>query len=282
MSSAQELKRRIRTVITTEQVASAMRTSAMSKYTRTHKKSQDFQTYLAECRRLLRLVGSDDSAPDDGCRRRRVCYVAITANRGLCGDYNEALFRFLQQTLASEQEEACLILCGKWGAERAASHGLENVIDVLPVDSVPAYAQAKALYLRVLALWTRGEVDRVVFVYQRFQNILTQVPVCEQLFPAAPAEETAAVPDVIFVPGRAEMLPRLREQCLAAQVYGILLSAAEGAHGAMLMAMRAAADNCAEMRAALELELNRMRQAAVTAEVLELSGGAAANQNEGI
>lgn len=281
MSSAQELKRRIRTVATTEQVASAMRTTAMSKYTRTHAKSQDFHRYLDECLRLLHLLGSADAAPDGVCRRRRVCYVAITANRGLCGDYNEALFRFLKQTLAQEQEESCLILCGKWGAERVASRGLENVIDVFPVDSVPAYAQAKALYLRILELWTRGEVDRVVFVYQRFRNILTQTPVCEQIFPVAPTEEGAAAQDVIFVPGREEMLPRLREQCLAAQVYGILLNAAEGAHGAMLMAMRTAADNCAEVRAALELELNRMRQAAVTTEVLEISGGAAAKQNEG-
>ncbi len=273
-----DLKRRIKTVSNTEQVTHAMRTVAVSKYNRVHKQAQSFAPYRAECARLLSFVGDGGEAARGA--DAPVCYVVVTANRGLCGGYNEELLAALKRKLAAEEEPYNVIVCGRWGADNAAARGVEHIAGSLALSDVPTYEEALALYRSLRALWDGGEARRVVFAYQAFRNILTQVPTAFTLLPADTVE-AAEDEDTLFVPDRESILPQLREQCLAAQVYGLLLTAAEGAHGAMLVAMRTASDNSHEMLSSLELELNRLRQAAVTTEVIEIAGGAAADRNGG-
>ena len=277
--SMRELRHRIRSVGSTEQMTRAMRTVAVSKYSRVQATAQAFEPFRDACGRLLQAVGGTGDAPRPVVKR--VCYVCVTANRGLCSSYNLEVIRYLTELLAKEEHDYSVILCGRWGEENAAGCGVGHIAETIPIPDTPDYGKALELTRHLRKLWTDGTADEVVLVWQRFRNILTQTPDSVRLLPFAGSEAVPAEERYLFLPDRESLLPGLREQCLTSQVYGILLSAASGAHGAMLVAMRQAADNSAEMLAALELQLNRMRQATVTTEVLELSSGAEMQNNSG-
>lgn len=210
---------------------------------------------------------------------KRVCYVAVAANRGLCGSYNLELVRYLAEVLAEEKQEYSVVLCGRWLRDNAAGLGIGGVIRWFDLPDVPDYAHALELTRYLRELWEREKADRVVFITQRFRNVLTRSPGLTPFLPFGAAGEGGR-DEYLFVPDRKSILPGLEEQCLTSQVYGLLLSAAQGAHGAMLVAMRQASDNSQEMLDRLKLEFNRMRQAAVTTEVLELTGGANMQDSE--
>ncbi len=274
--SMRDLHRRIRSISSTQQMTRAMRTVAVAKYSRAQATARAFEPYRAACERLLRASGGWKDEPRPV---RRVCYVAVAANRGLCGSYNLELGRYLAGVLAEEKREYSVVLCGRWLRDNAAGLGIGGVIHRFELPDVPDYDHALELTRYLRDLWEREKADRVVFVTQRFRNVLTRSPGLTPFLPFGAAGEGGR-DEYLFVPDRKSILPGLEEQCLTSQVYGLLLSAAQGAHGAMLVAMRQASDNSQEMLDRLKLEFNRMRQAAVTTEVLELTGGTTMRDSE--
>lgn len=106
--SMRDLHRRIRSVSSTQQMTRAMRTVAVAKYSRAQTAARAFEPYRAACERLLRASGGWEDAPRPV---KRVCYVAVAANRGLCGSYNLELVRYLAEVLAEEKQEYSVVLC---------------------------------------------------------------------------------------------------------------------------------------------------------------------------
>lgn len=273
--SMRDLRRRIRALNSTEQLTRAMRTVAASKYNRVQQRSRRFIPYSQAAFRLLRKVGAAEEAPR---KNERVCYVAFTANRGLCGAYNADLMRYLAGLLQEEEREYSVVLCGRWGVENAALYEVDHIRQNFPVSDIPEYAQGRELAGCLWQLWESGQADEVVFVYQKSRNILSQTPVAERFLPLTTEKPESEIV-YIFSPEREKLLPALRSQCLSAQTYGVMLMAAEGAQGAMMNAMGQAADNAEEMLRDLKLELNRLRQQAITTEMLELASGKNANKD---
>ena len=269
MSTLRELKRRIKSVTSTRQMTQAMKMVSVSKYNRALARYNAFLPYQAQCARLERALGGLSLTLPEGRTVRRVCYVVLTGNRGLCGDYNQEVLRLLRQTLAAQTLPYDVMFCGRWADENAADipHTL------FPLDDIPTWEQSNALARQLLDRFTRGEADEVYFVYQQFKNVLTQVPACEKFLPQAPAE-AGKQEEYLFEPDREALGRALLERCVYARVYEILLGAATGFQGAMMMTMRAAADNSETMLESLSLTMNRLRQSSVTTQVLEISSAA--------
>ena len=269
MSTLRELKRRIRSVTSTQQMTQAMKMVSVSKYNRALARSSAFEPYEAQCRRLLQAVGGAALTLPEGRQVRRVCYVALTGNRGLCGDYNQVVLRLLRQTLQAQTLPCQVLIAGKWGHENAADIPHEYV----ELEDIPTWEQSGQLAGRLMELFRSGQADEIYVVYQRFQNVLNRQAVCQRLLPQEDARPETAE-DYLFEPDREALIRALLERCMYAQVYGLLLSAATGFHGAMMMTMRSAADNSQAMLESLSLTMNRLRQSSVTTQVLEISSAA--------
>ena len=287
MSGIRELKRRIKSISSTEQMTKAMKMVAVSKYNKALLKMQDFKPFSKQCTRLLnQLAGDIEGSPLAENRPvNKICYVAVTGNRGLCGSYNMDLFRKLIAMLKEENREYTIVMCGKWGAGHYQSSKIEGVSKVFEVDDIPTYAQAVEISEYLRDLFLSGEADEICFVYQAFKNILTQTPVTKVFLPFQREEkpdggDAGAGTEYLFVPDRESILGDLVVRCLNTEVYRILLDMAVGANGSMMMAMRNASENSSTMIADLSLTLNRMRQNSVTTEVLEIASGTVAKEEE--
>ena len=279
-SSARELKRRLKSVASTQQMTKAMKTVAVSKYNKVSSLYDDFEPYGAQCEHLLSILGGEeDPAPEEIREDLPVCYVAVTGNRGLCGMYNIELMRFLQEQTAAHPGSK-VVMCGKWGKDNAGQLKGAEIIRCFPLSDIPQYSQARELCDYMKQLHAGGEYSQVCFAVQRFKNVLVQTP---ELIPFPPRREarTQGGGDYIFLPERAELTHRLEDICTASYVYRVLLNCARGVHGATLAAMRTASDNSDEMYAELSQTLNRLRQSSATTEVIELSGAAAAGEETG-
>ena len=267
------LKRRVKSIRSTQQMTKAMKTVAISKYNRALVLLGQFTPYYKACAALLSDAGGFRE-DNDSKRGTKACYVALTANRGLCGAYNIDIIRKLKETLSGE-EDYCVVMCGRWGQGLCESNRIKNVIRKFDVPDIPDYETAAKLSEYLQKLYVDEDLREVCFVAQDFKNVMSQVPQVNRFLPVS-TDGNEEGTDYIFEPDESELIVQLTRRCLDAAVYKYLISAAAGAHGAMLIAMRAAADNSGKMLDELELELNRMRQTAVTTEVIEVASGSLA------
>jgi len=284
--SIRELKRRLKSIATTEQMTKAMKTVSVSKYSKALALAEDYEEYAIQCEHLLSLIGGVDSlgngeSQTDANIEKGICYVVVTANRGLCGMYNLELMRFLQKLIDNEERKVYIVMCGNWGQENAVQIKGAEVISNFTLSDMPDYQQARELTDYMMQLYRSDEYDRVEFVIQRFHNVLVQVPETDPFPPKQNSVEGNSEHDYIFMPNRQALQRELAELCIAAYVYRLLLNCAKGVHGSTLAAMRTAADNSSEMYEELSQRLNRLRQMSATTEVIELSGASAAEQESG-
>ena len=270
MAGLQALRKRLRSIRSTEQLAAAMRTAATAKYSRVNKVRAEYAPYADACRDMLSLLGDAGIVrhTETVCDRR--AYILLSSNRGLCGGFHAELFRYFADILSKDTAVPVLLT----GGRKAASHLRDKHLDseTFSVSDIPTFAEARALSERVRTLYESGEVSEVYIVYQRYRNMLIQTPAVQRLLPGS--GETGREDDsLLYLPDRGTISARLAISCLDAQIYSLLLENASGAQAATLMAMRAACDNAAETAAKLEITINRQRQAQVTASVIETASG---------
>ena len=271
MASLQELRKRLRSIQSTGQLAGAMRTAATAKYARVSRVREEFSPYADACRDMLRMLGSGGIARECGAPSDRACFVVFGGNRGLCGGFNAELIRFLDAALENCAETPLLLVCGK----KAAAHLRERGVpfEEYSVSDVPSYDEIKPVAARLRSAYVTGEAGRVTVLYQSFKNMLTQLPAAERLLPGEEAEGAEEAPLLLFLPDRETIGGQLAVSCLDARLFGLALENASGAQAATIMAMRSACDNAAESAANLEITINRRRQAEVTSSVIETASG---------
>lgn len=263
------LKRRIKSIKNTQQVTNAMKTVAVSKYNRSNAKMSEFMPYYNALSVLLSDIGTDGLYK--GNDSAGVLYVVITANRGLCGTYNNDVIKKFEES-AQSVDDFDVLMCGNWGCTNYKGIYADKITEKFEIPDIPEYDAAQKLSEHLCDLYQKGNYGKIVFITQNFKNILYQQPT-EIVF--LPYEQRDSADDDIFsfYPKKEELCDNVVKQALDATVYKVLINAAVGAHGAMLVAMRTSSDNSAEMLADLELQLNRMRQTAVTTEVIEVASG---------
>ena len=271
MATLRELKKRLKSTETTGQLAGAMRTVATAKYRKVNKLYTAYAPYSEALYGLASLVPPEKAAAAPSCETetdKPPLYVLVSGNRGLCGGYHHELFAYFSEEIIKKTPDALVIACGRMAEEYCREKKLP-VLGTFPISDVPDFSEARGLSDRLLRAFTEGEASSVSFVCQRFHNMLKQTPETKPFLPPPAPEEEEAEKEVLFVPSRETVVKELEPLMLASTVYSILLGCASGVQAATMMAMRSAYDNASRSRLKLETEINRRRQAEVTASVLE-------------
>ena len=277
MATLRELRKRLASISITKQLAGAMKTVSAAKYAKIETVLTRYKPYAEACRTLTEVYGGAMSSflpcvhPE-----APTLYIVLSSNRGLCGGYNSELFRYVDEVLSSADKPYLLLACGKIAQGRYGDRAAETY--TLP--DVPDFADCLPLFDRIRALYTGGEISAVTFLYEHFQNMLTQTPCARTVLPfdaPSPTAESGGVgdtpSDMLFYPDRETVLSSACLSLLHVSLYSVLLEAAAGAQAATLIAMRSANDNAAESIARLEIDISRKRQAEVTSSVIETASG---------
>lgn len=268
MAGLRELKKRLRSIRTTGQLAGAMRTVAAAKYSRVNAARAAYEAYASGFGKLLAQFGYAGLPAGDGAGERRQCAVLLSSNRGLCGGFNTELMNLFYDEYRREAQAPMVIVCGKMAASFCKEKGIAVEREMMFSD-LPTLEEARQLADYLRGLYESGAVCRVDCYYQSFVNMLRQTPVAKQILPPVETDEPGTGEGMLFVPDRETVSERLAESGFDAVVYAMSLEHASGAQAATLMAMRSAFDNAEQSAAALETTINRKRQAEVTASVIE-------------
>ncbi|MBC6699761.1 ATP synthase F1 subunit gamma [Hymenobacter puniceus] len=291
MASLKEVRNRIVSVQSTQQITKAMKMVAAAKLRRAQDNILRMRPYAQRLNSILTNLTAqvgDDVVSEYAVQRevRRVLVIAITSDRGLAGAFNSNVFKnvnaMVQERYAAQAAagNVAYMAIGKKSHDYFNRRGplvgnYTHVFGKLSFDTVREAAE------QAMDGFRAGQYDEVVMVYNEFKNVATQVVRVEQLLPLVPAEPNAAAVqtsnvDYIFEPSKEEIVQTLIPQSLKVQLYKAVLESNASEHGARMTAMEKATENAGELLKSLKLTYNRTRQAAITTEILEIVGGAEA------
>lgn len=291
MANLKEIRNRITSVNSTMQITAAMKMVSAAKLKRAQDKVIQMRPYAAKLRVLLsNLSGAMDTGEGVYAGKREVknvLYVLISSNRGLCGGFNNQVIKqanLLAETSRQNGENVHLLTLGKKVFDKfKRSEEIESQrfgAHPYTIQDNITFSAVSDLAEELMAAYRNHEYDRVVIVYNSFKNAAFQEVLTEQFLPIVPpvsesGEEQSAI-DYIFEPGKEEIIATLVPQTLKTQLFKAFLDSAASEHGARMTAMHKATDNASELSKSLKLTYNKARQAAITAEILEIVGGAEA------
>ena len=290
MANLKEVRNRIQSVSSTQQITKAMKMVAAAKLRRAQDNIIRMRPYAQRLNAILTNLtrnADDDIVSEYGVARevRKVLVIAITSDRGLAGAFNSNVFKGVNAAIAERYASLpaasiSVLAIGKKAHDYYTRKGniVGNFTHVFANLSFETVREAAEM---AMGGFRNGTYDEVVMVYNEFRNVATQIIRTEQLLPLvkteapAPATPTANV-DYLFEPSKEEIIQTLIPQSLKIQLYKAVLESNASEHGARMTAMDKATDNAGELLKALKLTYNRTRQAAITTEILEIVGGAEA------
>ncbi len=280
MAGVRDIRRRIRSVSNMQQITKAMKMVAAAKLRRAQEKVIASRPYAKQIQDVLaRLAQAQTDASHPLLEKRpvkRVGYILITSDRGLCGGFNANLIRLTRGIFEEQRDaESGLITVGRKGSDYFNRSNVKIISRFTGLGDNPDYNQARKIAGEIIGLYTSGEVDEVYLVFSKFVSVLTQEPTLAKILPIEPSEEKAGG-DYIYEPSPQQMLEYLLPSYLESQVFSALLESKASEEGARMTAMDSATENAKEMIDKLTLAMNRARQAAITKEISEIVGGAAA------
>jgi len=285
MASLRDIRTRIGSVKNTKQITSAMKMVSAAKLKRATDaatRARPYQQTLAATLRRVAANAGDVSHPLLTQREQvaKVLVVVITTDRGLCGGFNANLNRRTLELVQRLTDEGKQVELRTYGKKARDFFKTRFPASGSTVDMVPARAAAEATRLAeaLAAEFVAGGFDEAWLAYNQFKNTLTQVPSATQVLPLKldAAGDAATGAEYVYEPNGAEMLAALLPLALRTQVLQAFLETEAGEHAARMTAMDNATRNASDLIAALTLEYNRGRQAAITKELIEIVSGAEA------
>lgn len=281
MTNARDIKRRIKSVQSTQQITKAMKMISAAKLRKSQASVQAVRPFTAKIEQIIRDIGTSGITHPYLCPRpdvKKVCYVVIGSDRGQCGGFNANLHRFLDHILAQEKRPFCLIVLGRRAREYCKRQHYPILEKFTEIGDNPAYSQGQELARIITAGYDTKEYDQVIMVYSQFKSAMSQSPTQKRLLPVdySSMENENDGTEFIYEPNGEAILDVVVPQYVEIDVFCALQEAKASEHGARMTAMSAATDNANEMIGSLTLSLNRARQAAITTEISEIVGGAAA------
>jgi F-type H+-transporting ATPase subunit gamma len=290
--SLQDLKRQIQSVNNTAKMTQALQTISAVKLQRARERLDRVRPYTDNIDEMMRdiadraqsgiplLVGRDEV--------NNVAVCTVTSDRGLAGGFNAHVLRRTMELREEQDAEIVQIVTGRKAMEffRFRRERVEEAYTGFS-DS-PTYEKARQIGRRLTDLFEDEEADEVYLVYNRFKNALVQQPTVTRLLPVASEEtdeedgeedreeeEGSEIP-FEFIPEPEELLERLVPKYLETLIFRALVESAAGEHGARMTAMKSATDSANEMADELTMQMNKMRQAAITQEIIEIASAAEA------
>jgi F-type H+-transporting ATPase subunit gamma len=309
MPSLLDLRRRIRAVKSTQQITKAMKMISASKLRRAQERVVGARPFALQMQRVLNSLASrvDPSSHPLLAERERgggapgsgndgadakVLLIVVTADKGLCGGFNTNIIKAASAFINKAGSPIELGLVGRKGRDFFKRRGFDVRIEEIGIFQRVKYADAKRIAEAAIEEFTSGRVSKVFIVYNEFKSVMQQRVTTEQLLPipkqgvssssadakAGPGSKAPVSGDVdyLYEPGPAEILGDLLPKHIEIQVYRALLESAAAEHAARMTAMDAATKNSGEIIDTLTLYMNKVRQAAITREIIEVVSGASA------
>ena len=280
MPSLKALRKRVATVRSTQKITKAMKMIAAARLRRAQEAAERARPYAAKLAETFSVVaaGIEPEAHPLLARRdeRRIDLVVLTSDRGLCGGYNSNLLRLAHRFVQTGNREATVGVVGRKGLEFFRRRGVKILKQYAGVAARPVGELTPELTAALTQRYVDGETDAVYLAYNRFGSAVSQVPTVAPLLPIALPTSDAPHVDYIFEPDRAALLALLLPRYVQAVVTQAVLEATASEHGARMTAMDNATTNASDMINRLTLVMNRVRQAAITKELMEIISGAEA------
>jgi F-type H+-transporting ATPase subunit gamma len=282
MAKTQDLKRRIRSVSNTMQLTKAMKMVAAAKLRRTQERIMKARPYAHRTLAVLRSLAARAEPEGHPLLQphgdQRLELVVVTADKGLCGGFNAGIIR--TATSFVERQAGCDIKISAVGKKgRDFFRGRHELAGEWPeVFRRVEFSTAKEIAAAVIERYVGDDVDRIYLVYNEFKSAIQAKPTVQQLLPVEPKDiESGSTPrDYIYEPSAAGLFAALLPHYVQNQVFHAMLESAAAEHAARMTAMDSATNNAAELIDSLTLTMNRVRQASITTEIIEVVSGAEA------
>lgn len=292
MSGAlKEVRNRIKSVQSTQQITKAMKMVSAAKLRRAQDAITQMRPYAQKLQEMLSNIVSSseaDVAMDLAVERpvEKALIIVVTSDRGLCGGYNSNLIKLTKQIIKDKyaaqhaRGQVQILPIGKKAFEHFSKNGYNVVPNFWEIFSGLSFEKVQAAAQYAMTAFANKEIDAVDIVYSEFKNAATQRFVSEAFLPVPKVSNQGAVKksDFIFEPGKEALITELMPKILNTQLYKAVLDGNASEHGARMTAMDKASDNANELLKSLKISYNRARQAAITTELTEIVSGAAALQ----
>ncbi len=289
MPSTREIRRRIRSVKNTAQITRAMEMVAASRMRRAQQAVEASRPFAEHIRQMLSDLGRvalKGGGPRHPLLEDRevhnVAIVLITSDRGLAGAFNSNVIRTTVSFMRSEVSAPTKIIAvGRRGRDYMRRFGHEIVGELINIGDLPREDAILPAGRQVVEMFTKGEADQVYLAYNEYVSTLTNRPRLVRLIPVEPPEDTGADEgkrpfDYIYEPSAEELLNALLPRYIEVQLYQALLESKASEHSSRMVTMRNATDNANELADDLNLAYNKLRQATITKEIIEIASGAEA------
>ena len=293
MSSAREMRLRIRSIKNIGQVTRALQAVAASKVKKATTAAAATTPYAAKAWQVLvhlaEQPGHDALHPllSERNEIKNTLVVVITSDRGLAGASNVNVVREALQNFQGEGPPVSYVTVGRKGRDMLVRRRRNVIAEFSKLPSPPSFSDTSAIGYLLVNEFLEGHYDEVYLAYNKFVNMIIQEPVVRKILPLQSDEEgstdQAFIPPPLttssvfaYEPSQNEILGEIVPRFTALQVYQSILSAQASEHAARMVAMRNATDNANELAVALQLEYNKARQQSITNDLLDISGGAEA------
>lgn len=288
MANLKEIRNRISSVSSTMQITSAMKMVSAAKLKRAQDAITRLRPYASKLRYILENVSGTMDLSENAFAEDRgsnhILIVAITSNRGLCGGFNSNVIKKVNSLIKEDfsKSKVSVVCLGKKIKDviKKTEHYYSNEVIASHEDIVGAvsFERTHEVSQELMSVFKAKKVDRIVLVYNRFVNAVTQSVEVEGFLPLSSEQSQGNSPknDYLFEPEKEEIFAELIPKSLNTQLFKAILDSIAAEHAARMTAMHKATDNASELRKSLKLSYNKARQAAITNEILEIVGGAEA------
>jgi F-type H+-transporting ATPase subunit gamma len=287
MATLLDFRRRIRSVKSTQQITRAMKFVAAARLRRAQEAALAARPYAKELARVLRSTMSRIAEPQHPLLARRpeerVLGIVLTGERGLAGAFNTNILRKANEFFRAQSgKKISVVPVGKKGRDSLKKAGFNLIAEYVNVLARVDFATAREIATLVTELYTKEEIDSVYVVFSEFKTVMASNLVVEKLLPVeaireeeeTAAEKASAQVDYIYEQPEEQLMSKLLPRYVETQLLRAMLESSAAEHGARMTAMESATKNAGDVIEALTLHMNKVRQAAITKEIIEIVSGA--------
>ncbi|MBA9027868.1 MULTISPECIES: F0F1 ATP synthase subunit gamma [Bacillaceae] len=283
MASLRDIKSRINSTKKTSQITKAMQMVSASKWNRAESNAKKYVPYMEKIQEVVMSIasGSTDASHPMLMSRpiKKTGYIVITADKGLAGAYNSSVLRHVLKTIQQRHkssDEYVIIAIGKVGRDFFINRKMHVELEVTGVPDQPSFSDISDIAKSAVNLFQNELCDELYMYYNHYVSAISQEVTEKKILPLTDIETSGTLTSYEYEPDPEAILEVLLPQYAESLIYGALLDGKASEHSARMTAMKNATDNAKEIIDSLSLQYNRARQAAITQEITEIVGGAAA------
>jgi F-type H+-transporting ATPase subunit gamma len=284
VASLREIKTKITSTKKTSQITKAMEMVSASKLNRAEQNAKAFVPYMEKIQEVVSSIANGSKGINHPMMTarpvKRTGYIVITSDRGLAGAYNSNVLRALSKEIQdrhkSDSSQYAIVVIGRVGRDYLKRRGFNIIDQITGLSDQPIFADIKEIASRAVSMFADGAYDELYIYYNHFVSKIQQEVASTKVLPLTDVASDKPTTSYEFEPSEEDILKVLLPQYAESLIYGALLDGKASEHAARMTAMKNATDNAKDVIDTLTLSYNRARQAAITQEITEIVGGAAA------